>query len=415
MKELHKNEDKVIFHVDVNSAYLSWEACERLKQSPDSNDLRLLPSAIGGDEAKRHGVILAKSSPAKAYGVKTGETIYSALRKCPNLILVPPNHALYKAYSKQLMTLLKNYAPNVEPFSIDEAFCDMSHTSLIYGSPMDAAYQLKEKIVQELGFTVNIGISSNKVLAKMASDFKKPNQVHTLFPDEVQTKLWPLPVRRLFSVGRATEQKLKSLGIYTIEELANTDKKLLKSHFKKHGELLFGYANGLEHSFLDRNSISAKGYSNEITIPFDVEDEKTAKWILLSLSETVCQRMRAANTIGTTLSVTITYSDFTHATHQITLLSPTNTTTLFYEVICKLFDELWNGNPIRLLGCGAVKIKDNTSTQLNLFDTNRSEKLQKLDTAIDAIRQKFGNKSIMRASFIKQEKPTLQDKTDTSL
>lgn len=401
MRDSH---NKVIFHVDVNSAYLSWESCERLKQNPNATDLRTIPSAIGGDSSRRHGIILAKSTLAKSYGIYTSETIHSALLKCPNLVLIPPNHDLYRKYSKQLISLLQDYAPHVEQFSIDEAFCDMTHTSLIYGEPIKAAHHLKEKIFNELGFTVNIGVSSNKVLAKMASDFTKPNQVHTLFPDEIETKLWPLPVRRLFSVGCATERKLKELGIYTIGDLACTDIKFLSAHIKKHGEVLSHYANGLEHSFHDKNTSSAKGYSNETTLTFDVEDEKTAKWILLSLSESVCQRMRVSNVLGTTLSVTITYNDFTHVTHQTTLLTPTNTSTIFYETICQLFDELWNGKPIRLLGCGALKITDNMSIQLNLFDRKRSEKLLKLDTALDSIRNKFGNQSIMRASFMNHGK-----------
>lgn len=394
------SQNKVFFHVDVNSAYLSWESCERQRQNPNAMDLRTIPSAIGGDPTKRHGIILAKSALAKSYGIYTSEPIHSALRKCPNLVLVPPNHALYKKYSNQLMELLKSYAPNVEPFSIDEAFCDMTHTSSIYGEPIQAAHQLKEKILCELGFTVNIGISSNKILAKMASDFKKPNQIHTLFPDEVEQKLWSLPVRRLFLVGRSTERKLKELGIYTIGDLARTDVKFLRAHLNKHGEILFHYAHGLEYSFLDKNTSSAKGYSNETTLTLDVEDEKMAKWFLLSLSESVCQRMRVANVLGTTLFVTITYHDFTRSTHQITILTPTNTSTIFYETICQLFDELWNGKPIRLLGCGASKITDNTSIQLNFFDNERSEKLKNLDLALDSIRNKFGSQSIMRASFM---------------
>ena len=399
---MKSHSDCLIFHVDVNSAYLSWESCERKKKEPDSVDLRTIPSAIGGDQEKRHGVILAKSTLAKSYGITTGETIYSALKKCPNLVLVPPNHALYKNYSKQLIALLENYAPCVEQFSIDEAFCDMSHTQLVYGDPITSATRLKEKIKEELGFTVNIGISSNKVLAKMASDFEKPDKIHTLFPEEVEEKIWPLPVRKLFSVGRATERKLKELGIYTIGELAKTDITFLTSHLKKQGEVIHSYANGNSISFIEKKASSAKGYSNEVTIPFDVEDASRAKWILLSLSETVCRRMRESNVLGVTLSITITYQNFVHVTHQRTLLTPTNTTDIFYHVICELFDELWNGTPIRLLGCGANKITADESEQLNLFETKNAEKYKKLDGALDSIRKKFGDGAIKRASFLEK-------------
>ena len=398
--------DQLIFHVDVNSAYLSWESCERKKKDPNALDLRTIPSAIGGDQEKRHGIILAKSTLAKSYGIYTSETIYSALKKCPNLVLVPPNHELYKKYSKQLIALLKEYAPAVEQFSIDEAFCDMSHTERIYGDPITSATNLKEKIKKELGFTVNIGISSNKVLAKMASDFEKPDKIHTLFPEEVEEKIWHLPVRNLFSVGKATEKKLKELGIYTIGELAKTDVTYLVSHLKKQGEVIHNYANGKSVSFIEKNTSKAKGYSNETTIPFDVEHDEQAKWILLSLSETVCKRMRTANVLGTTLSVTITYQDFVHVTHQKTLLTPTNTTDIFYHVICELFDELWNGTPIRLLGCGANKITSDENEQMNLFDQETIEKHKKLDQALDTIRNKFGDSAIKRASFM-EKKETL--------
>lgn len=396
--------DSVIFHVDVNSAFLSWEACHRLSIDPNTVDLRDIPSIIGGDQAKRHGIVLAKSTLAKKCGIYTSETIHSALRKCPDLTMCPPNHKLYQQYSNQLINLLSNYAPKVEQCSVDEAFCDMSHTSLIYGDPVAAAYKLKDRIKNELGFTVNIGISTNKLLAKMASDFEKPDKVHTLFPSEISQKMWPMPVRELFFVGKSTEKKLHQLGIYTIGQLAVTDKGILRSHLKKQGELIYNYANGIDDGFIEHDSQGAKGYSNSTTIPYDVKDPVTAKNILLSLCESVCTRMRDANVLGVVIAVTITDHNFVNTTHQRTLLSPTNTTNIMYQVVCQLFDELWEGTPIRLLGCGANKITNSDAHQLSLFDSEQEDKLKQLDQALDHIRHKFGDKSIVRASFLDTDK-----------
>ena len=207
MHTLNGAKDSIVFHIDVNSAFLSWEAVNRAKKGMEP-DLRTIPSAIGGDMAKRHGVILAKSIPAKQYNVRTGESIMEARKKCPNLLIISPNHKLYKKYSNAFMDILREYTPDVEQFSIDEAFMDMTGTQLLFGEPIAAANQIKDRIKKELGFTVNVGISSNKLLAKMASDFQKPDLVHTLFPDEIRTKMWGLPVSDLFFVGRVTTKKL---------------------------------------------------------------------------------------------------------------------------------------------------------------------------------------------------------------
>ena len=231
---------RIIFHVDVNSAFLSWEAVHRIDDLGEELDLRTIPSAIGGDASKRHGVILAKSTPAKHFHVQTGEPIHQALQKCPNLVLVAPNHSLYAQYSKKLRNMLFEYTPIVEPFSIDEAYLDMTGACLNYQDAIETANKMKERIKRELGFTVNIGISTNKLLAKMASDFKKPDLVHTLFPEEIPVKMWPLPLSELFFVGRATSKTLYGLGLKTIGDVANMDLKILKAHLgNKHGEMIY--------------------------------------------------------------------------------------------------------------------------------------------------------------------------------
>ncbi len=395
---------KIIFHIDVNSAFLSWEAVHRLRDLGESIDLREIDSAVGGDISKRHGIILAKSTSAKKYKVTTGEPITEALRKCPHLVLVPPNHALYKEYSNAFMEILRQYSPVVEQYSIDEAFVDMTGMELLFGKPEKAAHKIKKQIYDELGFTVNIGIAGNKLLAKMASDFEKPDKVHTLFLDEIKTKMWPLPVGELFFVGKSTEKKLHTLGIKTIGELAKSDRELLRSHLKKHGEVIWDFANGIDVSDVTSKPTENKGYGNSTTIPFDVKDAQTAKNVLLSLAETVSVRLRENTVKIEVISVQIRYSDLTRNSHQCVLESGTNVTDEIYQTACRLFDELWDGTPIRLLGIQTSKISDEGDyRQMNLFeDEAKHEKLQKLDQAMDQIRSRYGKNAVKRASFMKE-------------
>lgn len=395
---------EIIFHIDVNSAFLSWEAAYRIKELGDTEDLRLIPSAVGGSEASRHGIVLAKSESAKKYGVTTGEPLVDARRKCPGLKTVPANFPVYVKYSNAMMKILEDYSPDIEQYSIDESFIDMTGTEKLFGPPIEAAHTIKDRIYHELGFTVNIGISTNKLLAKMASDFKKPNLVHTLFPEEVPVKMWPLPVSELFFVGRQTTKRLHSLGIFTIGDLARTDKKVIHDNLKAHGEVIWEFANGNGSSMDDvasRNRKPAnKGYSNETTLAFDVTDSFLAKEILLSLTETVATRIRSDKSYISVISVYYVDNEFKHSSRQITLDSATNVTNEIYHHVCKLFDQLWNGNPIRLLGVQTSKATSEMHRQYSLFETQNIEKLSKLDSAIDAIRHKYGEDSIKRASFV---------------
>lgn len=417
--------DKVIFHIDVNSAFLSWEAVYRLKILGEETDLREIASVVGGDEKKRHGIVLAKSIAAKKYGIQTGESLAEARKKCPNLMIVSPHHDLYKQCSESFINLLKEYTPCVEQYSIDEAYMDMSGTTSLHGSPVVVANAIKDRVYRELGFTVNIGVSSNKLLAKMASDFKKPNLVHTLFPEEIEKKMWPLPVSELFFVGRATTKKLFAMGIKTIGDLAKADVTILKSNLKKHGEVIHNFANGIDDSIVMPETIANKGYGNSTTVPFDVTDKETAKMILLSLSETVGTRLRKDQVQIRVIAVSIVDCEFHHVSHQMTLLEPTNLTNEIHQAACQLFDELWNNEPLRNFGVHTSKIEEpGQGRQLSLFelglcnesqivketvdyratdDSNtllKREKLEKLDQTIDQIRSKYGMDSIKRANFI---------------
>ena len=385
LQEANTRLKRIVYHIDVNSAFLSWEAVYRLHHKGGVVDLREIPSAVGGDMEMRHGIILAKSIPAKKYKVTTGETILEAQRKCPNLVLVPPNYNLYEKCSRAFMEILREYSDLVEQYSIDEAFLDMSSSYHLFGTPEETAEQIKDRIREELGFTVNVGISVNKLLAKMASDFQKPDRVHTLYPEEIPVKMWPLPVSDLFFVGRATTKKLLALGITTIGELAQADPVWLRKILKKQGEIVWAFANGMDESPVLNEAPANKGYGNSTTTPFDVRDYDTAKKVLLGLSETVGSRLRADNVEIEVVTVGIRYSDLSYISHQKKLLNSTNLTIKIYETACGLFQELWNGEPIRHLGVHTGKVLDgDIFRQLDLFDETDYDKLAKADATLFA-------------------------------
>lgn len=391
-------QERIIFHIDVNSAFLSWEAVERLAAG-ETVDLRKIPSAVGGDIETRHGVILAKSIPAKKYGVTTGEPVVDALRKCPDLTLVKPHHSMYREKSRAFIAILEQYSDVIEQVSVDEAFVDMTGTRRLFGEPVEAAYRIKEQVHRELGFTVNVGISSNKILAKMASDFEKPDKVHTLFPDEIQKKMWPLPVRDLFFVGKAAEKKLLSMGIRTIGDIATTDPNILTNTMKKQGEVLWRYANGIDDAPVETEVQDAKGYGNSTTMPFNVTEAADAKSVLLSLTDHVCRRLRRDSVKVESVTVQLRFHNLTRMSHQCPLPAATNITREIYTYVCQLFDEMWDGTPIRLLGVSTTKVShEDKGRQMSLFDDTDYEKLEKLDHAMDAIREKFGAGTVMRAS-----------------
>lgn len=396
--------ERVIFHIDVNSAFLSWEAVYNLENG-GTEDYRKGLYAVGGDVESRHGIILAKSILTKPYGITTGESVVNALKKCPNLKLLKSHRGIYSEYSHAFINILLQYSDCIEQFSIDEAFVDMTGSRLLFGEPIDAANTIRERIERELGFTVNVGISSNKLLAKMASDFTKPNRTHTLFENEIPSKMWPLPVLDLFFVGANTASKLNSIGIKTIGDLAHTNKDVLTGLFKKQGEYMWYAANGIDDSPVVPERPDAKGYSHSTTLPYDVTKREEAKYILRSLTERVCQRVREDNVKAQTVTVMLKFNDLTRSSHQCTLNTPTNITDEIYNYVSKLFDEKWDGTPIRLLGVQAGNVtNEDTFRQISLFDNTNYEKLEKLDKALDTINARYGNGAILRASNLKSHK-----------
>ena len=388
---------RVIFHVDVNSAFLSWEACYRIHHLGGTQDLRNLVSAVGGDQEKRHGIILAKSIPAKQYKIQTGETVVSAKQKCPGLILVPPNYDLYNRSSKAMLKLLGEYSDRIEQYSIDECFLDMTGCCT---DPIQTAYEIKDRVRRELGFTVNIGVSENKLLAKMASDFEKPDRVHTLWRSEIKEKMWSLPVGDLFYVGHSSQQRLRNLGIFTIGELAAMDPAILRSFMKSQGVLIWQYANGIDESEVINVPPPAKGYGNSLTTPRDVTDREIAKQYLLSLAETVSARLRADGVKIGVVSISLRDWNLQFCGHQITLSVPTDLTLEIYEAACKCFDELWDGTPLRHLGIHTSRVSTDSCRQIQMFERIDYEKVHKMDAAVDGIRRRYGADSIKRACFL---------------
>lgn len=400
MKCMKDNDNRVIFHIDVNSAYLSWTATHMLQQG-ESLDIREIPSIVGGDPVTRHGIVLAKSIPAKKFKIQTGETVYAALQKCPDLYIAPPKYDLYMKCSNAMVELFKEYTPTIQRFSVDECFLDFTNMENLYPDYLKLAHEIKDRIKNELGFTVSIGISNNKLLAKVASDIKKPDAVITLFPPEISEKMWPLPVEDLFMVGRATLPKLHNLNIYTIGDLANFDLKLLKEKLKSHGLMIWNYANGIEFSDVRKsNHIDIKGIGNSTTIPFDVAVRSEAHKVILSLSETVGMRLRDSGNCCSLVSVHYRTSEFSSAGRQRKIYYYTDSTKKIASIACELFDELWKGEPLRHIGVRVSELCTNEFCQTTLFEEKSNAKNSALDKAVDNIRLRFGSKSVIRCTFL---------------
>lgn len=390
--------ERLIFHVDVNSAFLSWEASRRVKEGLP--DLREIPSCIGGDPKSRRGIVVAKSIPAKKYGVTTGEPVSMALRKCPELVCVPGDFALFETCSRAFKKICASYAPVMESFSIDEVFLDMSGTEKIYPDPVKLACEIKDRIREELGFTVNIGIGTNKLLAKMASDFEKPDKVHTLFPVEIPTKMWPLPVRDLLFLGKASEQKLIKAGIKTIGEMARyPETEIQRLLGEKTGHQLYEYANGRDDSPVRGEREEAKGYSAETTTEEDIVTYEQAFSLLLAQCDVVAARMRKDGKKCSCVSVTYRMLDFRTRSHQKKLGNPTDVTEEIFVQVKNLLYECWQCQPLRLIGVALTDLTSDDFRQMSLFEnTENHEKQKKVDGVVDDIRKRFGNGMIVRGS-----------------
>lgn len=399
-----KLKEKLIFHIDVNSAFLSWSAMDKLNQGDDI-DLRNISSVIGGDEQSRRGVVLAKSIKAKKSGIVTGESLFTARKKCANLVVVSPDFRLYERCSSDMQKIFMDYTPYVEKVSIDECFLDVTSYNTSTEASLKLACDIKHRIKSELGFTVNIGISNVRLLAKMASDFEKPDKIHTLFKDEIKKKLWNLPVGELFMVGSKSVPRLNNLNIYTIGDLAQYDIELLKYHFKSSGIMMWNYANGIDDREIKSGRDELKGISNSTTLADDIKSKSQAYIVLLALVEKTTARLRNIKKCANCICLTIRNQEFIDYSKSKTLSSATDSTEEVLKIVKGLFDELWKGEPIRLLGVSLNNLCEDNFKQTSIFDTNnvQDEKQSSLDRTMDSLRSKYGENSIMKSVFLKNK------------
>ena len=370
-------------------------------------DLREIPAIIGGDQKSRHGVVLAKSSPAKRYGIRTGEPVANAFRKCPNLAMYPPDHKMYREKSRQLMEYLRTFTKEIEQVSVDECYMNFTPIMGRYHSPVDGAVEIKDGIKERFGFTVNIGISTNKLLAKMASDFEKPDRIHTLFPEEIREKMWPLPIGDLYMAGRSSVETLKKLEINTIGDLAGTDPDLIALHLKSHGRMLWEFANGRGAEVVQAEPEEAKGIGNSTTLKEDISDMKEVRPVFEELADSVGNRLKKAGKKAGMVSAEIKYYDFRTISHQIQLDRPSNDPTVLSETACALFLEVWSGEPVRLLGIRTSKLTDEAAPeQLSIFDIElpkeMDEKHRRVKKAMDELNARFGQGAVVKASMMKR-------------
>ena len=394
---------RIIFHIDVNNAFLSWSAVKLLSEGYEI-DIRQIPSIIGGDESSRHGIVLAKSPVAKKYGIKTAETIYSARKKCPNLKVFSPNMEYYRLMSKKMIDHISNYSPDLEQFSIDECFLDLTGTTYLYDDILTLAYKIKDEIFKKFGFTVNIGIGNNKLCAKMASDFEKPNKVHTLYENEIANKMWPLPIEDLFMVGEKTANRLKKMGFYTIGDVAKCDCKRLIKEFKSFGNTIYEMANGIDNSIVDSTISQSKSISVSLTLDKDTDDIELLKKVLLRQVDEVGRALRKKELYTTIVAITFKTSEFISFSKQCSTDLPINSNNAIYDKVISLLYKSWNFEKIRNIGVRISGFTNKRVTQTSLFeDGNKEVDDEKIQSVLDSIKDKYGSNIINPASLIDKE------------
>ena len=391
---------RIIFHVDVNNAFLSWTAVYLLNHGYNI-DIRTIPSVIGGDEEKRHGIVLAKSPVAKKYGVVTAESLYMARKKCPNIKIFAPNYQYYIEMSHKFYQYLSQYTPVIEQASIDECFMDLTGTNYLYDDILKLAYKIKNDIKEQYGFTVNVGIGNNKLCAKMASDFLKPDKVHTLFDYEIEKKMWPLPVNDLLFVGKSTTSILEKLNIHTIGELANTNPTILRKYFKNRAEDLINSARGIDNSNVETDYGFNKCISISRTLEEDTNDKRLLKKILLDMSNQVGLRARRYKLFAKNIAITFKTSSFKSFSHSMKLDNSINNTLDIYNNILVLFDRIDIKDKIRSIGIRLGDLDTKNMEQVSLFKNKSDDNIQNL---LDNINSKYKNTVVMPAIFYEKDK-----------
>ena len=390
--------ERLIFHIDVNNAFLSWTAVDLLSKGYPI-DIRTIPAVIGGDEESRRGIVTAKSPVAKEMGIVTAESLYTARKKCPNLKVFPGDYHLYYKNSNTLYKYFCQFTDKIERYSVDECFLDMTGTELLYPDPIALAYKIKDEIKEKFGYTVNVGVANNKLCAKMASDFQKPDRVHTLFSYEIEKKMWPLPVGDLFMIGKSSTKALTDMGINTIGDLAKYDVNILKRKFKSMGSMMHEYANGIDFSEVTPRTSKNKSISTTETLPKDVDNIKDLKKILLGQANRVGRELRYINMYAKTIAVIFKNNEFISYSHQMKLVNPTNVSSEIYKYAVEVLEKGYRKDPIRLIGIRLADLTSESNYQISLFDTDNKISNDKIQKVLDNITDKYGDSIIMPASM----------------
>lgn len=386
----------VIFHVDVNSAFLSWSAVEHL-QGGGSLDYRTIASAVAKHGENGGGIILAKSIAAKKYGIATGEVVWSAKQKCPELLLVPPDYSCYLRSSYAMKEMLKEYSPAVESFSIDECFLDMTGQEKFFGAPEKAAYDLKARIKKELGFTVNVGIGACKATAKMASEWEKPDRVHTLWPHEVKTKLWPMPIGFLFMAGRRTVAALKKIGVNTVGDMACLEPEFVKERFGKNGFMLWRYANGLDDSPVSEGAAPPpKSVSKSITVSHSLKTKEECADILLYIAEDLSYKLMDKQMNADTITVAWKDPNYGYHCKQQRFFEPVFYYGDIFEKAMVIFDQIYRGGDVKYIGLSLGGLSAERDIGATLFGRDRLKE-ERLSEAVFALKKRYGKQVITTA------------------
>lgn len=399
---------KKILHCDANNFYASVECM----LDPSLKDKYV---AVSGNPDKRHGIILAKNQKAKECGIKTGEVIWEAKRKCPQLVLVPPQFDKYVYYSDKIFNIYCQYTDRVEPFGIDECWLDVTGSMRLFKSATAIADELRERIKKEIGITVSVGVSFNKVFAKLGSDMKKPDATTVISPNNFKKKVWGLDVGDMLMIGRKTADKLKGLGIVTIGDLANTNPKILVDKFGVNGQKMYDNANGIndEEVRLYYNKHIPKSVGNSTTMPKDVTSRDEVKAVVMALSEMVAVRLRKYGFVAGGIHLGVRYNDLTYMGKQTKLPFKINSASCLCNQAMEIYDSIKHPNPLRLLSVTAFDLsKGDEVLQMSLFDDERTQKLRRLDKSVDEIRQKYGYNALKSASLL--EYPFVTDGLEDS-
>lgn len=397
-----------ILHCDANNFYASVECM----LDPTLNDKYV---AVSGNPDKRHGIILAKNQKAKECGIKTGEVIWEAKRKCPQLVLVPPQFDKYVYYSDKIFDIYCQYTDRVEPFGIDECWLDVTGSMRLFKSATAIADELRERIKKEIGITISVGVSFNKVFAKLGSDMKKPDATTVISPDNFKSKVWGLDVGDMLMIGRKTAAKLKELGINTIGDLANTDPNILTAKFGINGKKMYDNANGQgdEEVRLYYDKHIPKSIGNSTTMPKDVTARDEAKAVIMALSEMVAIRLRKYGFVAGGVHLGMRFNDLSYVSKQCKLPYKINSASSICDFAMEIYDSFKNTLPLRLLSVTAFDLsKGEEVQQLSLFDDEKTQKLRRIDASLDQIRQKYGYNALKSASLL--EYPFVTDGLEDS-